>query len=100
MTTPVVVTAIAKQDVRDILTYLHETADYAVARSYGEDFKRAYRDIALWPGSGAPRPALGPNTRIKVVWPYVVIYEHDEARATVLRVLYGRRKITARMIER
>ena len=96
----VIVAEPAKQDVRDILTDLGERAGYGVASRYAEDFKAAYRGIAQFPGSGPPRPALGPNARIKIVYPYVIIYDHESNEATVLRVLHGRRDITIKLIKR
>ncbi len=95
-----VVTGPARQDVRDILTDLNVRAGHAVASRYAEDFKSAYRGIEQFPGSGPPRPALGANTRIKIVYPYVIIYDHERDKATVLRVLHGRRDISIKLIKR
>ncbi len=94
------VTAIAERDVRDILTGLAKRAGYSIASRYTEEFKAAYRAIAQSPGTGPPRPALGPNTRIKTVYPYVIIYNHEADTVTVLRVLDGRRNITRALIRR
>lgn len=94
------VAAIAERDVRRILTGLAKRAGYSVASRYTEEFKAAYRAIAQSPGSGPPRPALGPNTRIKTVYPYVIIYDHEADTATVLRVLHGRRNIARALIRR
>ena len=47
-----------------------------------------------------PRPALGPNTRIKIIYPYVIIYDCEGSDATVLRVLDGRRDIKIELIKR
>ena len=96
----VIVTEPAKQDVRDILTDLSERAGYGVASRYAADFKAAYRGLAQFPGNGPPRRALGPNARIKIVYPYVIIYDHEASNATVLRVLHGRRDITIQLIKR
>ena len=94
------VTAIAERDVRRILTGLAKRAGYSVASRYTEEFKAAYRAIAQSPGSGPPRQALGPNTRIKTVYPYVIIYDHEVDTVIVLRVLHGRRNITRALIRR
>ena len=47
------------------------------------------------PETGAPRPKLGPNVRIAVVFPYVLIHEYtrDDDTLTLLRILHGRRNI-------
>ena len=43
---------------------------------------------------------LGPIARIKLVYPHVVIYDCDAGDVTVLRVLHGRRNITADLMKR
>jgi toxin ParE1/3/4 len=63
-------------------------------------FQKLYERLADHPDSGAPRPTLGQNVRIGVVAPYIVIYRHDETNGivNVLRIVHGRRRITAKMI--
>jgi len=90
----VVVTEPAKRDVRRILSDLTERAGYRVATNYAADFKAAYRRLAAMPDIGSPRPALGPTTRVVIILPYLVIYEHQDNVVTVLRVLHGKRNIT------
>jgi toxin ParE1/3/4 len=94
------VSTAAKRDVRDILSDLVRVAGHIVASRYAADFKRAYRGLVEFPDSGAPRPALGINARIKLVHPFVIIYDADGEGATVLRVLHGRREITAKLLAR
>ena len=55
-----------------------------------------------FPQSGVPRPRLGSETRIAIISPYVVIYDyarHDDV-LTLLRILYGKRDITRKLLER
>ena len=94
----VIVTERAKRDLRYILSDLSEKAGHRVAERYAADFKAAYRRLADFPSSGAPRPGLGPNTRIAIVSPYIVIYDDEGGAATVLRVLHGKRNITRALI--
>jgi toxin ParE1/3/4 len=94
-----VVTEFAKSDVRDIISDLSQSAGYAVAVNYTADFNKAYLALAQFPGSGAPRPKLGRNVRIKIVSPYLIIYLHDGDTATVLRVLHGKRNITRKLVK-
>ena len=96
----IIVTEPAKQDVRDILSNLREHQGLAVAARYAASFKAVYRDLAQWPGSGAPRPELGPNTRIKIVSPYLFFYDQEGDTATVLRVLHGSREISSKFLRR
>lgn len=71
-----------------------------VARQYGARFKAMYRYIARYPAAGAPRPTLGLHTRIRVVHPFLVIYDYTDSEATVLRVVDGRREITRELLAR
>lgn len=88
-----IVTADAENDTRDILEYLRSEAGPRIAEKFGRRFKAAIERFASIPGVGAPRPALGANVRISVVFPYVLIYEYecDDDTVTLLRILHGRR---------
>ena len=90
----------ARLDVREILAKLSQVAGRRVARRYGANLKAMYRYIAQFPAAGAPRPALGPHTRIRVVSPFVVIYDYIGDVATVLRVVDGRRDISPELLRR
>ena len=96
----VLLSALARQDVRDILTDLSEHAGLAVAGRYGADFKRIYRSLAQFPYGGSQRRSLGPDVRIKIAFPYVVFDEHIADTVTILRILHGRREITADLLAR
>jgi toxin ParE1/3/4 len=96
----VVLTSPADDDAASIINSIGENAGVRVAARYAADFDTLYERLAQFPGSGSPRPALGAITRISVVLPYVVIYEHMEAEDVVmiLRILHGRRRITRRLL--
>jgi toxin ParE1/3/4 len=96
----VVVAEHAKKDIRKIISDLNRRAGYIVATRYAADFKNVYRNLAQFPDSGPSRPALGPIARVKFVYPYVIIYDHDADAVTVLRVLHGRRDITVDLMTR
>jgi plasmid stabilization system protein ParE len=96
----VVVTEIAKRDVRRILSDLSERAGQRVADNYAAEFKATYRRLGELPDIGPPRPALGPKTRIAIILPYLVVYEHDGGVVTVLRVLHGKRNITRELLRK
>lgn len=90
----------ARFDVREILTRLADVAGNTVARRYGARFKAMYRYIARHPAAGTPRPALGSHARIRVVHPFLIIYDYANNEATVLRVVDGRREITRELLAR
>lgn len=93
-----VVAGPARLDVREILANLSRVAGQAVARRYGARFKAMYRYIGQYPAAGAPRPALGQYTRIRVVPPYIVIYDYADDEATILRIIDGRRDVTPELL--
>lgn len=100
--TRLIVAAEAESDLEDILDYLVSNAGRRTAAAYGERFADAIDRILTHPGAGAPRPVLGPDARISIVYPYILIYDFVVAddSVTLLRVLHGKRDITERMIKR
>jgi toxin ParE1/3/4 len=96
----VFLSTLARQDVRDILADLSERAGSAVARRYGDDFKRIYRSLAQFPAGGSPRRSLGSDVRVKIVYPYVVFYEDAADTVMILRILHGHRDITVDLLAR
>ena len=100
--TRLLVAAEAEDDIDDILAYLQREAGPATAIAYAERFAEAIERIAAFPGHGTARPQLGPQARIAIVYPYLLVYDFDAADdlATLLRVLHGKREITERLIRR
>jgi toxin ParE1/3/4 len=100
--TRLVVTTDAEADISDVLNYLHGEAGATVANAYGRKFATTIGRLIEFPGIGAPRPALGKDARISVVWPYVLVYDFtpDDDTLTLLRVVHGKRNITRRLITR
>jgi len=96
----VVVTSSADADVYAIQADLAKAAGIDIAAKYTALFEKLYDRLAKHPDSGAPRPGLGKDIRIGIVLPYIVIYRHHKADdvVTVLRVVHGRRNITAKLI--
>jgi plasmid stabilization system protein ParE len=100
--TRLIVAAEAEGDIENILAYLEREAGRATAIAYAERFAEAMERIVAFPGHGPGRPQLGPTARIAIVYPYLLIYDFDEAQdlATLLRVLHGKRDITEQLIRR
>jgi toxin ParE1/3/4 len=96
----IVITASADADLGEIIAYLRREAGDLVARKYADEFDALYDRLADFPGSGPRRLALGPDTRIAIIPPYVVIYDYADDTVTVMRVLHGKRNITAALITR
>lgn len=96
--TRLVVSADAEADTVDILAYLTTEAGPLVAAHYGDGFRKTIERMVELPASGAPRPSLGPDTRIAVVAPYVLIFDYAE-KEDVLTLLHGKRNI-AQLISR
>jgi|SRR5581483_6274479 len=98
--TRLVVSADAATDIHDVLDYLEKEAGASVAKEYGLKFRICIELLVAFPRLGPRRPALGADARIRVVPPYVLIYDFMGADDTVtlLRVVHGKRNITRRMI--
>ena len=96
----VVITGPADADVAGIVAYLAENAGRQIAARYFGAFDALYDRLADLPDIGPPRPALGPNARVALVHPFVVVYDHVDDTITVLRVLHGRRNITRELLDR
>jgi toxin ParE1/3/4 len=96
----VVITASADGDSAAVLDYLNARAGQLTVVKYRGLFRKLYDRLASHPDSGPPRPALGPNIRIGVVSPYIVIYRYTEAAetVTVLRIVHGRRRVTGKLL--
>jgi toxin ParE1/3/4 len=100
--TRLVVTADAEGDLSKILSFLERKAGPIIAAEYGRRFRSTLERLVDLPETGAPRPSLGPNVRIGIVSPYVLIYEFMQAddRLILLRILHGRRNITRDLLGR
>jgi plasmid stabilization system protein ParE len=96
----IVVTPSADADVHAIQIDLAKAAGLNTAAKYTAPFENLYDRLAKYPDSGAPRPILGKDIRVGIVFPYIVIYRHRDIddTVTVLRVLHGRRDFTAKSI--
>jgi toxin ParE1/3/4 len=100
--TKVIIAPEARIDLLTIVAHLAGAAGAATADKWDRKLWKAIDGLVDFPGSGAPRPALGEHARTVTVRPYVVIYEHVRRSEVVhvLRVVHGRRNITMAMLKR
>lgn len=96
--TRLVISPRAGIDVREILLRLGEMAGLVVAERYALELRAPYARLEMFPASGSPRRSLGRRTRIAVLAPYVVIYDHIEDEVVIVRVVDGRHNITRRLV--
>jgi toxin ParE1/3/4 len=98
----VIIAATADADTDGILVDLAAKGGRRLAAKYNDLFENLYDRLGDFPGSGAPRPAIGADIRIGIVSPYIVIYRHsvDNDTVTVLRIVHGRRRITGELLHR
>jgi toxin ParE1/3/4 len=91
-----------KADIAEIVAQLEERGGRATAERYLLQFRRAVRRLIEMPRYGASRPGLGTHARRLVIRPYILIYDYDPAADSVilLRMVHGRRRITAAMVPR
>ena len=100
MTAQIVFSRAASRDIEIILDYLTREAGPGVAANYRRSMLRLFALLADHPALGAPRPKLGRSVRMCVIAPYLVLYRRVGGVVTVLRVLHGRRRISAAMLRR
>ena len=100
--TRLVVTEDADADLEEILNYLEREAGVRVAETYGRKIGACLSRLVEFLGIGARRPALGADTRIGIVRPYILIYDYmaEADTLTLLRIVHGKRNITDRLIKR
>jgi toxin ParE1/3/4 len=98
--TRLVVSRDAESDMASILTYLEQEANAVVAEDFGRDVRHALLRLIQFPDSGAPRPELGPDARVAVVYPYLLIYDHAPPNLILLRILHGKANLTAELLMR
>ena len=93
-------TPAADADAAFIFDDLHAKAGKSTVLEYRGALRTLYEHLAELPDSGAPRPRIGPNIRIGIVHPYIVIYRNSEADGAVrvLRLVHGSRKITGKLL--
>ena len=96
----VVFTAAADADAASIFDDLCAKAGKPTVVKYRALFKTLYDNLADFSDSGPPRPKVGTQIRIGVVFPYIVIYRHTEADGIVyvLRIVHGSRRITGKLL--
>jgi toxin ParE1/3/4 len=96
--TRIIVSPEAQADFIDIVSYLEKRGGRLVALRYAERLAELYDQLALFPETGAARPKLGANIRIRIVHPFVVIYRYTADQVDILRIVRGSRRITRKMI--
>jgi toxin ParE1/3/4 len=96
----VIVSPQARADIIGIIDYLRCEASLGVTRKWHARLWQKIQDIGESPGIGAPRRKFGRHVRIRIVGPYLIIYEHQrgEPVAHVLRVVSGSRRITRKFV--
>jgi len=98
----IVVASTADADTDDIIAYLAAEAGRNTAARYIALFDALYDRLSIHPESCVKRPDLGPDARIGIVKPFVVIYDYRPASntVTILRILHGHRDIKLGLISR
>jgi plasmid stabilization system protein ParE len=102
MNIPYVVTPPALEDMRGILSYLHDSAGLAVALRVHEQLVRGFERIASRPHLvGHIRRDL-PNEKMRAmrVYSYLVFYLPDTDPVEILRVIHGARDVSVAFQER
>ena len=99
--TRLVVSQEAEAVLGGILDYLELRAGAQTAAGYAERFRRTILLLVDFPAIGTLRSKLGQETRIAVVYPYILIYDFNPQVDTLvlLRIVHGRRNISKRLVK-
>lgn len=99
--TRVVVTETAKADISTIIDDLEQRAGAPTAETYARAVADALRRLAAHPAIGPPRADLGAFARMIVLKPYLLMYRYEPGPESVIvmRMLHGRRDISAELFE-
>jgi plasmid stabilization system protein ParE len=92
----------AQEDFEEVIDRLREISSRGVAAKYAEQIRAKINLLADFPGAGTPRMALGLETRVASVEPYLIFYDGGPQSEVmhVLRILHGHRDITPELIAR
>ncbi len=85
----------AGHDLDDIFALVAGDNGLGVAAVQLERLERSLDRIATFPHLGRARPDLGENTFTLPVRPWVIIYDLTEGDVEVLRIVDGRRDLSA-----
>jgi toxin ParE1/3/4 len=85
----------AGQDFDDIFARVAEDNGLGVAVAQLERLEKSLDRLAAFPQLGRARPDLGENTFTLPVRPWVIIYDFAEGDVEVLRIVDGRRDLSA-----
>jgi toxin ParE1/3/4 len=96
----VVVADAAHADFDELIAYLVQESGIAVGARYASGFDALYDRLVEFPEIGPARSEFGPHARIAMVHPFVVVYDYADDTVTILRILHGKRNITADLIKR
>jgi toxin ParE1/3/4 len=91
---PIVRRARAEEDLIEIWSYVATFSESAADRLL-DRFQRHWELLATQPYSGAAREDIAPGLRHVVVGEYLTLYRVTEEAVVIVRVIHGRRNLSA-----
>ena len=89
-----VLSALAAQDLDEILTYVLEQSGHQRAQHVAEGLRKSLHKLAESPGLGHKREDLtSSHVLFYMVWSYLVIYRPNTNPLEIVRVLHGARDV-------
>jgi plasmid stabilization system protein ParE len=86
----------AKLDLADIKNYLVREAGSRIAKSVMSKIKETLEFLSRTPGAGHVREDLiGEALKFWTIYSYVIVYDHAKRPIEVMRVLHGKRDVSA-----
>jgi toxin ParE1/3/4 len=90
----------AERDIRDIWSYYVAEASTEIADKVFEQIRIAAQRLIQHPLSGRPRDELRPGLRSILSDPYVIFYRVSDRGVQIVRVIHGRRNLSAALTKR
>jgi toxin ParE1/3/4 len=90
----------AERDIRGIWSYYVSEASTEVADKVLEHIRITAQRLIQHPLSGRPRDDLRPGLRSILSDPYVIFYRISNRGVQIVRVIHGRRNLSAALTQR
>lgn len=85
----------AKEDIREISTWLSQNYGSESARSFRQSFHAKVKLLTRTPGIGQRRDDIAANVRITLLDAYAVIYHVTDNQLAILQIVHQSRDLTA-----
>lgn len=91
----VVHTPVARRDLNSIFDWIADDSGSRRARAVLERMEQAFGRLAIFPGMGPVHPEYAGSPRVFPISPWMIVYKQLDDCVLILRVVDGRRDLSA-----